>query len=104
MYTMQPDRFMKDKKGDIMEGKICCVTGANSGIGFAIAKKMAEMGFTVVMICRRLEAGEKARNEIIQLTGNKNIDLFIVDLSSQTSIRQFVYNYEKKISKIGYFV
>ncbi len=40
------------------------VTGANSGIGRAIARKLALMGLPVVMVCRNPEKGEEARAEI----------------------------------------
>jgi len=36
-----------------MQGKICMVTGANSGIGKATALGLAQMGATVVMVCRK---------------------------------------------------
>jgi len=35
-----------------MDGKIVLITGANSGVGFATARKLAELGASVVMVCR----------------------------------------------------
>ena len=43
------------------EGKVVLVTGANSGIGEAIAVAFQEAGATVFGIARRQEAIEKAR-------------------------------------------
>ncbi|MFN8452069.1 MAG: SDR family NAD(P)-dependent oxidoreductase, partial [Anaerolineae bacterium] len=66
-----------------MHGKICMVTGANSGIGRAIATALATMGATVVMVCRERETGQAAQDEIRRETGNNGVELMIADLSSQ---------------------
>jgi NAD(P)-dependent dehydrogenase (short-subunit alcohol dehydrogenase family) len=79
-----------------MEGKICMITGANSGIGKATALALAEMGVTIVMVCRNKERGESAQQDIIEKTGNKNINLLICDLSSQEQIRNLVLEFKQK--------
>ena len=63
------------------------ITGANSGIGKETAKALAKMGWRVVMVCRNPQKGEAARQEIIQYSGNQNIDLLIADLSSLSDIK-----------------
>jgi NAD(P)-dependent dehydrogenase (short-subunit alcohol dehydrogenase family) len=73
---------------DGMAGRICMVTGANRGIGRAIALGLAKMGATVVMVCRHPERGEAAQAEIQAISGNPDVDLLIADLASLTSIRQ----------------
>jgi NAD(P)-dependent dehydrogenase (short-subunit alcohol dehydrogenase family) len=73
-----------------MQGKICMVTGANSGIGKATALELAQRGATVVMVCRDRARGEQARSEIITTSRNNAVDLLQADLSSQQSIRQLV--------------
>jgi len=83
-----------------MEGKICIITGANSGIGKATAIGLAKMNATIVMICRSKERGEEAQKEIIELTGNKKVDLLLCDLSSQESIRKFVSEFKSKYQKL----
>lgn len=70
-----------------MQGKICLVTGASSGIGKATVTALAKQGATVVMICRDRYKGEAARSEIQESSGNAPIDLLLADLSSQASIR-----------------
>jgi len=83
-----------------MEGKICIITGANSGIGKATAIGLAKMNATIVMMCRSKERGEDAQKEIIELTDNKKVDLFLCDLSSQESIRKFVSEFKSKYQKL----
>ena len=77
-----------------MQGKICMVTGANSGIGKATALELAQMGATVVMVCRDRARGEEARSEIITKSKNNAVDLLQADLSSQQSIRQLVEHFQ----------
>ena len=56
-----------------MQGKICMVTGANSGIGKATALALAQMGATVVMVCRDRARGEEAKSEIITKSRNNAV-------------------------------
>src|SRR5438876_4152652 len=77
-----------------MQGKICMVTGANSGIGKATALALAQMGATVVMVCRERARGEEARSEITTKSRTNTVDLLLADLSSQQSIRQLVENFQ----------
>lgn len=52
-----------------LEGKVAVVTGANSGVGAAIAKLFAAEGASVVMAARRKEALDEVANEINQAGG-----------------------------------
>ena len=68
-----------------MQGKICIVTGANSGIGKAAALKLLKNGATVIMVCRSKERGQFALEEISKKSKNPYTRLMIADLSSQKS-------------------
>ena len=87
-----------------MKGKICIVTGSNSGIGKETALSLAKTGAHVVMVVRSQDRGEKARLEIVKQTGNNSIDLMICDLSSMDSIRRFVKEFKRKYDRLDVLV
>ncbi|MHA2212828.1 MAG: SDR family NAD(P)-dependent oxidoreductase, partial [Candidatus Thorarchaeota archaeon] len=53
-----------------MNGKVCIVTGSNSGIGKVTARVLTEMGATVVMAVRNRGRGESAQKEIADESGS----------------------------------
>lgn len=55
-----------------MQGKICIVTGSNSGIGKETALSLAKMGATTVMVVRNKDRGEKTQKEIMKRSGNNS--------------------------------
>ena len=70
-----------------MQGTVCLVTGANSGLGKNTTLRLAGLGATVYMFCRNPQRGEVARAEIVEKSGNEQVFLEIVDLGNQASIR-----------------
>ncbi len=67
-----------------IDGKTCLVTGANSGLGKAIAIQLAQRGGHVIMACRGgiPEAGE----EVKKASGSDKIEMIPVDLSDLHSV------------------
>lgn len=72
-----------------LRGRCCLVTGASSGIGAQTARELARLGARVVMACRNRERGEAARRRILEETGNGQLELRLVDLSSRRSTADF---------------
>ena len=87
-----------------MQGKVCIVTGSNSGIGKETALALAGMGAVVVMAVRNRERGERARSEIIEETGNQATDLMICDVSSIESIRRFAREFKEKYDRLDVLI
>ncbi|MHA2049408.1 MAG: SDR family oxidoreductase [Promethearchaeota archaeon] len=87
-----------------LENKVCIITGANSGIGKATALGLAKMNATVVMLCRNKDTGVIAKEEIINESGNKNIDLLVCDLSSQEQIRKFAEEFKQKYQRLDVLI
>src|SRR5579871_2746420 len=87
-----------------MSGKICVVTGANSGIGKETARGLAQMGARVIMVCRNLEKGKAALEEIRREFGSSQVDLLIADLSSQASVRALSEQIQQKYPRLDVLV
>lgn len=83
-----------------MDGRVCFVTGANSGIGKAMATELARRGAELVMVCRNPDKAEAARQELVAATGNDAISIVIADMGSQASIRDAVAGLEERWPKI----
>jgi NAD(P)-dependent dehydrogenase (short-subunit alcohol dehydrogenase family) len=70
--------------------KTIIITGANSGIGKAAAVQLAQLGARVVMMCRSRERGEQALQDVRAAAHNDNVELILVDMASQASVRRAV--------------
>lgn len=70
-----------------MAGRKVLITGANSGIGFVTALRLAEQGAEILMVCRDRERGEAALSTIAKHAPAIAPSLHLADLSSQASIR-----------------
>jgi NAD(P)-dependent dehydrogenase (short-subunit alcohol dehydrogenase family) len=71
-----------------MSGKVCLVTGANSGIGLVTARELVRMGADVILSCRDERKGEAARAEIRQATGRDVTAILYADFASLDDVRR----------------
>jgi NAD(P)-dependent dehydrogenase (short-subunit alcohol dehydrogenase family) len=70
-----------------MDGRVCVITGATSGIGRAAASELAALGARVVIVARDPVRGAAVRDEISRENGNHEVALEVADLKSQRQIR-----------------
>ncbi len=87
-----------------MKTKTIMITGANSGIGYQTALGLAYKKHHVVMICRNAERGQLAQEKIIAETGHADVDLIIMDLSSQHSIREGVADFNARYEHLDVLI
>ena len=87
-----------------VEGKVCVITGSNSGIGKETALGLARKNARAVIVVRNLERGNEAREEVVSKSGNSSVDLMICDLSSMESIRRFVQEFKAKYDRLDVLV
>lgn len=69
-----------------LDGKVCVVTGATSGVGYQAAKRLARGGAHVVMVCRNTNKADKVRNELVSNYHTK-VDILEADFSRFHEVR-----------------
>lgn len=103
-YYVRKPLWNEDDTQVDMTGKICVVTGANSGLGFAATKALAAKGAHVIMACRNAERGEKARLKIQEATDNPHLVLELVDLSRMDDVRDFCQRLQEKYTHLDVLI
>ncbi len=88
-YTRHAEAFDPDALEVDLAGRVCLVTGANSGIGFEISASLAERGATVWMLCRDRGRGEAALRQVRKRAGSRRVHLGLLDVSDPDSLRDF---------------
>lgn len=70
-----------------LTGRLAVVTGANSGLGFGLAGRLAEAGAEVVMAVRNREKGQDALALLLAQHPTARLRLLDLDLASLESVR-----------------
>ncbi|HLR59154.1 MAG TPA: SDR family oxidoreductase [Pseudogracilibacillus sp.] len=82
--------------------KTIVITGASTGIGEAIAKKLAENDYRVILVARNKERLEKVTKEINEMASH-SATFYQVDVSSQSQVEDMVNDVKDKFGSIyGY--
>ena len=79
--------------------KTAVITGANKGIGFAIAKSLGIKGWHVIIGARNKERAETAVTKL-QEAGVPQVDYVLIDLSNPETIEQAVKTIQQNFSTI----
>lgn len=87
-----------------LQGKVCLVTGASSGIGQATALDLARRGATVVLHARSAERGRAAQTEIVKQSGNAAVDLLLADITAQAAVRQLAADFKSKYARLDILI
>src|SRR5438477_12166648 len=83
-----------------MTGKVCLITGGNSGIGKATALGLAKLNASVVIVSRDMDKGEATLIEMRAKSGNRNLDAMTADRSSQDSVRELAHDFKCRYKKL----
>jgi len=70
-----------------MDGKVCVVTGATSGVGYQTARRLAQGGANIVMVCRNEQKALTVQKEL-QQQFPVQIDVVLADFSRLSDVRR----------------
>jgi len=84
--------------------KICLITGGNAGIGKAAAIQLAQQGVKVIIGCRNEKRARAALKEIKEKSGNGEVDLLLIDMSSQASIQSAVTEFKSRYDRLDILI
>lgn len=87
-----------------MGKKVCLITGANSGIGKAAATQLAKEGFKVIIGSRNKKKGANAVEEIRNKSFTNDVELQIIDMSSQNSIKEAADEINVRFDKLDVLI
>ena len=71
-----------------LRGKVCAVTGANSGIGQEVSLGLARLGGSVLLLCRRATEGERVRQFVLARQPGADVSVVTCDVASFECVRR----------------
>jgi NAD(P)-dependent dehydrogenase (short-subunit alcohol dehydrogenase family) len=87
-----------------MQGKTVLITGANSGVGFAMAEALARRGARLIMVCRDARRGAFAWEALMQASTCAAPVLMLADLSAQAQIRALSTDIHQRFQRIDVLI
>ncbi|MFE4461729.1 SDR family NAD(P)-dependent oxidoreductase, partial [Nocardia tengchongensis] len=87
-----------------LRGRTALVTGANSGIGKAIAAGMADLGATVTLLVRNEARGVSAAAEIAAAVPNARLRVERCDVADLTDVRRFATEFAERTERLDVLV
>jgi len=87
-----------------MDGKVCLITGATSGIGEVTARELARMGCSVVITARDERKAESAVEKLRAESGSLKIERLVADLSSQYQVRELAAGFKRMHNRLDILI
>lgn len=83
-----------------LEGRTIVVTGANSGIGLAATRQLAERGARVILACRSQQRGRQALEHLRATLPDASLELEPLDLADLSSVEAFAARLQASLDRL----
>lgn len=87
-----------------MDGKVCLVTGATSGIGEITAAALAARGAQVIVVGRNQQKAEDTVQRIQSETGSNSVDYLLADFVDLQQVRDLVSSFKDQYSRLDVLI
>ena len=103
-YRLRQTGWANDPEPGALKGRTALVTGANRGIGKAIAAGLAGLGATVLLTVRDRESGESAREEIVAADPDADVRVEVCDVSDLGAVRAFAAELTSRVRTLDVLI
>ena len=87
-----------------MDRPICLITGATDGIGKVTATALAGKGYAVVLAARNEAKAASVTREIVESTGNRDVDYLTADLRSLAQLRRLAETFTRRYPRLDVLI
>ena len=87
-----------------LQGRVCLITGATSGIGEVTAHALARQGATVVVLGRNPQKGAATLASIREVGGNPSVDFLLADLTVQDQVRRAAGEFRERHARLDILI
>jgi NAD(P)-dependent dehydrogenase (short-subunit alcohol dehydrogenase family) len=85
-----------------MEKKIILITGSNKGIGYQVARQLAELGHTIIACARNADLGMKAIQPLLQ--DGHDCHFLNLDVTNEPSIQSAAAHIDKHFGRLDVLI
>ncbi len=103
-YRLRQSGWADDPAPGALHGRTALVTGANRGLGKAIAAGLAQLGATVLLTVRNRESGEAARQDIVAGQPDADVRVEVCDVSDLGTVRAFAADLTSRVPTLDVLI
>ena len=86
-----------------LDGKVCVISGTTTGIGYHAAKRLAQGGAHLVMICRNEKKARRVQEELMKYYGTQ-VECVLADFQELAQVRRAALEIKKRHPKIDILI